>query len=173
MIESPEFLGLPPGTLIPMDAVPTAITVGPDGAVYVGQLTGFPFPAGDAKIWRLEDLNSDGDAMEEGEKTAYAEGLTAVVDIEFGHDGTLYAVEIAKNGLLAAEEAEPDDVEAVTGAIIAVASDGSLSEVVSTGLILPGGVAVAEDGSLYITNGSVFPAGSEMSGSIVHVTQAE
>ncbi|HEX5167367.1 MAG TPA: ScyD/ScyE family protein [Thermomicrobiales bacterium] len=173
MIESPEFLGLPPGTLIPMDAVPTAITVGPDGAVYVGQLTGFPFPVGDAKIWRLEDLNGDGDAIDEGEMTVYAEGLTAVVDIEFGPDGTLYAVEIARNGLLAAEEAQPDDVEAITGAVVAVAADGSLSEVVSTGLVLPGGVAVAADGSLYVTNGSVFPPGSEMSGSLVHVTHAE
>ena len=29
-----------------MEAVPTSVAIGPDGALYVGQLTGFPFPAG-------------------------------------------------------------------------------------------------------------------------------
>ncbi|HYI16360.1 MAG TPA: ScyD/ScyE family protein [Thermomicrobiales bacterium] len=165
MVEAPEFLGLPPGTMIPMDAVPTAVAVGPDGAYYVGQLTGFPFPVGGAKVWRLEDLDGDGDAMEEGEKTVYAEGLTAVVDIEFGADGTLYAVEIAKNGLLAAEDPEATE-EDMTGAIVAIAEDGSQTEVASAGLILPGGVAVAGDGSLYVTTNSVFPD----SGELVHIT---
>ena len=170
MVEAPEFLGLPPGTMIPMDAVPTSIAIGPDGAYYVGQLTGFPFPVGGAKVWRLEDLDGDGDVLEAGEKTVYAEGLTAVVDIEFGADGTLYAVEIAKNGLLAAEEAGPDDVEAVTGAVVAIAEDGSQTEVASAGLILPGGVAVADDGSLFVTNYSVFPDTGEMTGQLVHIT---
>ena len=43
---APPFLGLPPGTQIPMQAVPTAVAEGPDGALYVSQLTGFPFPVG-------------------------------------------------------------------------------------------------------------------------------
>lgn len=170
LVEAPPDLGLPEGELFPMDAVPTSVTVGPDGAYYVGQLTGFPFPVGGAKVWRLEDMNGDGDAMDDGEKTVYADGLTAVVDIEFGSDGTLYAVEIARNGLLAAEEAGPDDVEAVTGAIVAIAPDGSHAEVASEGLILPGGVAVAYDGSLYVTNFSVFPDEGEMTGQLVHIT---
>ena len=36
-----------------MDAVPTAAAKGPDGAIYVSQLTGFPFPKGGASIWRV------------------------------------------------------------------------------------------------------------------------
>jgi hypothetical protein len=43
---APPFLGLPPGTKIDMQAVPTAAAFGPDGAIYVSQLTGFPFPVG-------------------------------------------------------------------------------------------------------------------------------
>ena len=170
LVDAPPDLGLPDGELFPMDAVPTSVTVGPDGAYYVGQLTGFPFPVGGAKVWRLADLDGDGDAMEEGEMTVYAHGLTAVVDVAFGPDGTLYAVEIAKNGLLAAEEAAPDDVEAVTGAVVAIAADGSLTDVASAGLILPGGVAVADDGSLSVTNYSIFPDTGEMTGQLVHIT---
>ena len=48
--EAPDFLGLPPGTMLPMDTVPTSVAQGPDGSFYVGQLTGFPFPAGRANI---------------------------------------------------------------------------------------------------------------------------
>jgi hypothetical protein len=48
----------PPGALIPMQAVPTAIAVGSDGAFYVGQLTGFPFPQGGANIYRLNPSNN-------------------------------------------------------------------------------------------------------------------
>jgi hypothetical protein len=169
LVEAPPELGLPPGEMIPMDAVPTAVAVGPDGAYYVGLLTGFPFPVGGAKIWRLEDLNGDGDALDDGEKTVYASGLTALVDIEFGPDGTLYAVSIAKNGLLAAETAPPDDVGAVTGALLRVSPDGAHEEIVSVGLILPGGVAVAADGTFYVTNFSTFP---EM-GAVVHVVPNE
>ena len=34
-------------------AVPTSVTIGPDGDLYVGQLTGFPFPGGLARVYRV------------------------------------------------------------------------------------------------------------------------
>lgn len=46
MVLAPPFLGRPPGTKMPMESVPTSIAYGPDGALYVSELTGFPFPAG-------------------------------------------------------------------------------------------------------------------------------
>jgi hypothetical protein len=36
-----------------MQAVPTSVAVAPDGAYYVGQLTGFPFPVGGARVFRV------------------------------------------------------------------------------------------------------------------------
>jgi hypothetical protein len=33
--------------------VPNAVTIGPDGAYYVGQLTGFPFIPGAANVFRV------------------------------------------------------------------------------------------------------------------------
>jgi hypothetical protein len=42
----------PDGALIPPQAVPTSVVRGPDGALYVGQLTGFPFPPGGANVYR-------------------------------------------------------------------------------------------------------------------------
>ena len=46
--------GAPPGTdPIPVDPVPTSVVRGPDGSVYVGQLTGFPFVPGAASVFRI------------------------------------------------------------------------------------------------------------------------
>ena len=36
-----------------VQSVPTSVIVGPDGALYVGELTGVPFRAGTARVWRV------------------------------------------------------------------------------------------------------------------------
>ena len=143
MVDAPPFLGLPPGTQIPMDAVPTSVALGPDGNYYVGQLTGFPFPVGAANIYRVP---ADG-----GAPTVFASGFTHIVDLTFGPDGSLYVVEIAKNGLLAAFNGND-----WTGALIRIAPDGTRTELVPGALTAPGGVAVGSDGALYVTNNAIF-----------------
>tara|TARA_Y100001936_G_C16076521_1_gene674373 strand:- start:688 stop:1749 length:1062 start_codon:yes stop_codon:yes gene_type:complete len=82
---------------VPIEMVPTGISRGPDNAVYVGFLTGFPYPNGEAAVWRVEDLNNDGDAMDEGETELYATGFTTITDITFGPDGTMYVAEFSTN----------------------------------------------------------------------------
>ncbi len=86
-----------PGHEASVEMVPTGIARGADGAVYVGSLTGFPYPPGQAVVWRVEDLNGDGDAMDEGEVEPFVTGLTTVTDITFGADGTLYIAEFSSD----------------------------------------------------------------------------
>ena len=81
-----------PGAIVPMQAVPTGVVVGPDGATYVSQLTGFPFPVGGAKVFRIDPRS--------GAVSTYATGFTMGMDLAFGRDGTLYVVEIDSNSLL-------------------------------------------------------------------------
>lgn len=50
---APPFLP-PPGTPIPAQAVTTSVAVGPDGAHYVGLLTGFPFARNVADVFRVD-----------------------------------------------------------------------------------------------------------------------
>jgi hypothetical protein len=119
---APPFLGLPPGTQIPTDAVPTSVVRGPDGAYYISQLTGFPFEAGDANIWRVVPGQS---------RTVYASGLTNVTDLAFGPSGSLYAVEIASTGLL----------NGPIGALKKINPGSSQHETVIGGLFAPYGVA--------------------------------
>lgn len=163
---------LPPDFTFPIQAVPTSIAVGPDGAFYVGTLTGFPFPPGGASVWRVMDENDDGDALDEGETSIYASGFTAIVDVDFDPDGNLYVLELARQGLLVAEMAAPDDEAAVTGALIQVTPEGRQIEVANTGLILPGGLEVTDDGEIYVSNFSIFPDESEAvpeSGQVVRI----
>lgn len=133
-------LPFPPFTDVPTQAVPTGVTIGPDGAAYVGQLTGFPFPIGGAQVYRVAN----------GQTTVYATGFTNIIDVAFGPDGTLYVLEFATNSLL-----DPDS----PGALWAVAPDGSKDLVASEGLVAPGGVAVDADGQVFVTNFSVTPFG--------------
>jgi len=143
MVDAPPFLELPPGTQIPMDAVPTSVALGPDGHYYVGQLTGFPFPVGAANVYRVP--------AQGGTPEVYAGGFTAVIDVAFGPDGSLYVLELAKNGLFDAFVFND-----WTGALIRVAPDGTRTEIAEGALYAPGGVAVDSDGTLYVTNNSIF-----------------
>ncbi len=124
----------PGGIVVPMQAVPTTVTRGPDGAYYVGQLTGFPFPVGGAKVWRLVPGKPP---------TVYATGFTNIIDIAFDQRGRLVVLEIAKNGLLSGDP---------TGALIRVERDGTRTEIASTGLVTPSSVAIGRDGSFYVSN---------------------
>jgi glucose/arabinose dehydrogenase len=87
---------------------------------------------------------------EGGTPTVFASGFSAIIDIAFGPDGSLYVLELAKNGLFAGFGGD------WTGALIKVAPDGTKTELVPGQLTAPGGVVVGEDGYLYVTNNSIF-----------------
>lgn len=118
--------------------VPTGIAQGPDGAVYVATLTGFPFVQGGAAIYRLEDLNDDGDALDDGEVTVFASGLTSVTDVAFDTDGSLLAVEFSTSML-----------EQAPGRLIRI-EDGT-TEVLVEGLISPTGLVVTAAGRILVS----------------------
>ena len=139
---APPFLGLPPGTQIPTDAVPTSVVQGPDGAYYISQLTGFPFEKGDANIWRVVPGQP---------ATVYASGLTNLTDLAFAPDGSLYAVEISSNGLLTGP----------IGALVKITPGSSQHETVVGGLFAPYGVAFGR-GAAYVTTCTVCFGGGEV-----------
>lgn len=119
-------------------AVPTSVVVGPDGAYYVGQLTGFPFPVGQAKVWRVVPGHAP---------TVYCGGFTNIIDLAF-RGRNLYVLEIAHKGLLSGDP---------TGALIRVRSNCSQQVIRTTGLDMPGGMAVRGNGPLYISNHGTSP----------------
>ena len=136
-------VNVPPFGEVSMDTVPTSVAVGPDGAYYVGQLTGFPFPVGGANVYRVPASG--------GTPQVFATGFTHIIDIAFGRDGSLYVLQIAAHGLLAAFGGND-----WTGALIRVAPNGTRTELAAGALTAPGGIAVAKDGTLYVTNNSIY-----------------
>jgi hypothetical protein len=134
--DAPPFLGLPPGTQLPLQEVPTSVaTKGRDGAYYVSQLTGFPFPKGAPNIYRVDPRT--------GRTTVYASGLTNVTDLAF--DGrTLYAVQISTEGLLTGP----------TGSVVKIRPGGSSHTTVVGDLFAPYGIAISK-GNAYVTTGAV------------------
>ena len=135
----------PPFPVIPQDepfladAVPTAVVEGPDHALYVSQLTGFPFEKGTASIFRV----ASGKAP-----VVYASGLTNVTDLAFGGDGSLYAVQISTDGLLTG----------AVGSLVEVTPGGSTHRTIVGGLPAPYGVAIVKNAA-YVSTCTACPAG--------------
>jgi hypothetical protein len=134
------------------DAVPTCIDRGPDGALYVGELTGGGNPPGSSVVWRV---------VPGQQPTAWATGLTAVTGCGFAPDGQFYAVEFSTLGL---EGAAPG-----TGAVVRVPAHSTSPTPIVNELSFPGGFAAGSDGSLYVSNWSVAPATTGL-GAVIRIT---
>ena len=125
--------------------VPTGIALGNENDLYVGFLSGFPFPEGGS---RIERWSLDGELLET------FEGLTAVVEVLVTDDGTVYAVE---HGVFS-------DSGWGAGRVVTVSADGI--ESVADGLTRPWGLAVTPDGGLAVVTNSVATGGE---GAVVRI----
>jgi hypothetical protein len=113
--------------------VPTTVDVGPDGDIYVGFLTGFPFPEAGSRIERWSG----------GELAQTYEGLTAVTGVLVADDGTIYASEL---GVFAQGEGWSP------GRVVIVSEDGVTP--VLEGLVQPFGLAQGPDGTIAVAVGT-------------------
>jgi hypothetical protein len=145
---------VPPGVTL-TDSVPTSVVVGPDGAYYVGELTGIPFTGTKrdrSNIYRVEA------GQDPYHPTVFLDGhvtgFNAIIDIAFkGRD--LYILQ----HWTTSPTAIPRD-----GKLIRVACGGSplvcdgVPTTVLGGLDGPTSIAVGPDGALYVTNHGASPA---------------
>jgi len=137
-------------------SVPTSVTVGPDGALYVSELTGAPFQTGVASVYRVVP-SASGPVT----PTVFATGFSTISDLAFDHEGRLLVLDI---GSLSGGPAQ----------LLRVEANGSQTVVAQSGLLLPTGMAVAPDGSIYVSNNGVFPAVNAPQapvGEVVRITQ--
>ena len=146
-------IGAPPSMAsIAVQSVPSSLAVGPDGALYVGELTGVPFKPGTARVWRV---------VPGKRPTVYATGFTNISDLAFdGRD--LLVLELSTRGLLAGRS---------PGALIRLGPTGKRRVLASKGLLYPTGIAV-RNRTIYISNNGLFPArGAGPQGEIVSLTE--
>jgi hypothetical protein len=144
LVDAPPFLGLPAGTKIPMQAVPTSLASAAGGKYYLGQLTGFPFPVGGANVYKFAPGHTP---------TVYASGFTNVVDVAADRWGNVYVLELTKAGLLSSSQ---------VGALIKIAPNGHRTEIAPGRLKSPGGMAIAADGSIYVSVNSISPTSGQV-----------
>jgi hypothetical protein len=85
-------------------AVPTSVAIGPDGAYYVGELTGFPFPTGISRVWRIEPGASHAACGTSPACSIVVTGRTAIIDLQFGPEGRLYVAQLDDAGVAAFED---------------------------------------------------------------------
>ena len=123
------------------------MAVGPDGALYVGELGGDPFQAGTESIYRVVPGH---------QPQLVVSGLTAVSDIAFDHFGRLLALEIDQAGLN--DPATASGGLPTPGAIIRVGWNGQKTTVASTGLEFPTGLAVGPGNVAYVSNFGIISA---------------
>lgn len=121
------------GGALESDPVPTGVTFGPDGRIYVSLLPGFPFLPGSAKIVVVDPVTGDAED--------YATDLTMLTDLRTGPDGEMYAVRF---GIFTDEGPIPN-----SGAVIRV-GEGETSQDVITGLPFPTSVDFDVNGNAYV-----------------------
>lgn len=126
-----------------IDVVPTGMAMGPDGALYVASLTGFPYPPRGAYVYRMEDLNGDGDAMDDGEIDVFASGFTAATDVAFAADGAMLVTEFSADMFRLTTKFGTDEAARAPGRLVRW-QDGEI-EVVADDLVSPTSVAVTDD----------------------------
>ena len=112
--------------------MPTDVVVGPDGAFYVSQLTGFPFPTGASTIWRVTRT---------GQRTVYATGLTTVTSLAW-RGNTLYAVQFD----------DSDFFGPPVGSLRKVTPGGAAHAAVVDGLPAPYGLAIRGNSAFVTVN---------------------
>jgi len=117
-----------------INTVPTSVAQGPDGAFYVGELTGAPFYPGEARVWRVVP----------GQPPAvYAQGFTTIIDLVFDPQGRLLVLGTA-----------PDPFDTTgEGTLTRIESNGQRTVIFGPGdgVLDPGGVALAGDGVFYVS----------------------
>lgn len=128
---------------ISIQSVPTGNAIGPDGAVYVAEYTGFPYPEGAASVYRIG---------EDGEPEVYATGFTQITDIEFDADGNLLVLEFSDKAPW-----KDGDIRSLPSSLSSVAPDGTKTVLVESGegLLSADGITIGPDGSVYVANKAI------------------
>lgn len=142
------------GTDCHVQPVPTSVAVGPDGAYYVGELTGATQNLADtglSRVWRIapgaRNVTCPSSTCE-----VVVDGLTSVIDVDFGPDGALYVVEWDSAGWLPALMGG-----GAGGSVQRCDVRSGACSVVAGGLPLPGAITFDASGIPWIVENTFAP----------------
>ncbi len=143
------------------EAVPTAVTVGPDGALYVSELNGIPYPTGYSSIIRISDPTAttgfDGKTPS-GVPQAYASGFSEVNGLAFNNStGDMFVLEYVNSNAIYDPTIPPADLP--PSLLIQVQPDGTRTTISGPELHLGNYVTVNQStGDVYVAIDNQGPA---------------
>ncbi|MGD8201072.1 ScyD/ScyE family protein [Ornithinimicrobium sp. W1679] len=145
------------GTPCYVQPVATAVTLGPDGALYVGELTGevsqdpaLMLQSGLSRVWRLEADARDVQCPS-AECTLVLDGMTSVVDLDFSPEGDLMVTELDEAGWLAMLVGAAEG-----GAVHRCDVAAGTCTVAADGLTMPNALAYDRDGQAWLLDQILF-----------------
>lgn len=144
-----------PNTAI-RDAIPTCITKGPDGALYVGILAfvDSAILGPSAKVYRVDPAQANLADPTATPMTEWATGLWPINGCAFGNNGTFYASQLWTNPSHDFNTIFTDPQSDVLA--IPWSSPTTHGFLTHGALAFTGGVAVGPDGGVYVTNHTAF-----------------
>ena len=133
------------------ESVPTAVTIGPDGATYVSELSALPYPEGYSRILRI--AQDEGGVSFDGETPAgvaqvFASGFTQVNGLTFDDEGALYVLEYEVAS--AVYDPRNDPAELPPSKLVRVGTDG-VREIISGDELRLANYVLAHEGKVYAT----------------------
>jgi hypothetical protein len=131
-----------------IDPVPTDVIPAPGGGIYVGELTGGPFPQGAASILKIND---------DGSIETTASGLTMVTGLARASNGQIFAVQLSENFV-----AQPP----APGSVVKIGAFNKPYPAVG-GLPAPNDLRFDSQGNMYVIVMTTSPQGAPPSGMVI------
>jgi hypothetical protein len=153
--EFQEICDLPP--MIPAQAVATSVTIGRDGAYYVGELKGFPAPRHESRVWRIERGTRHAKCGTSPACKVVADGFTSIVDLNIDKHGTIYVTELDEATWFAIEIGD-----GVGGTVNACNRRSWSCSEVATGLPMSIASTPGKHGKLYAAINVLIPGQAEV-----------
>ncbi|GAB2777266.1 ScyD/ScyE family protein [Salinimicrobium soli] len=134
--------------------VPTSLALGPDGYLYVGELTGAVaggFPIGLSRIWKLPADGSHLVCQEDtGDCEVFKKGLTSIIDMEIGPDGRLYVVQFDQSSWFSVFVPDLAQGGTITAYDLNDMDPTSEGEIVAGNLSFPSAITFDNKGNLWV-----------------------
>jgi hypothetical protein len=153
----PDICGLP--ELLPGQAVPTSVAIGPDGYYYVGELKGFPAPTGESRIWKVAPNASWAECGSSPDcELVFDGGFTSIIDLTFGPDGSFYVSELDEASWAAVEILQAPTGGTINACDVATLTCGE----VASGIPILTAITFGKDGTLWATRNALIPGQAEV-----------
>ncbi|HEY9804271.1 MAG TPA: ScyD/ScyE family protein [Leptolyngbyaceae cyanobacterium] len=135
----------PNGLPVTQQSVPTGIITAPDGSLTVTEYSYFPYPEGEARIFKVDPVTLETEVI--------ADGFTQLTGATYDSEGNLYVLQHINTSEWKEIEQGGNVIGDISGSLIKISPDGTRTTIWNgNGLEAASGITYGPDGKLYISN---------------------